>query len=340
MKPLRPELYHNLTRLFHDVLVRHEGEEMRYTINTEGKLQIDESSGGEYYSVNCPYCGDTRKRLWFNYLWGKRLEGQHPNEKNLWLAHCYNESCLRNNYERQLSLYHDVFDYTQPETDVVRRGVKLATDRPFEWPGEVRLLTQLPENHDALYWLTHERKYNIGEITQLYNVHYCIQASPDYRICHHRIIIPVYRDKKPIGFQARLVGRCGENDLKYWSLRGWHRGQCLYNYDLAKQFSTVVVTEGPLDVWRFGPEAVCLFGKDVTPRQLALLNEWKNVVILLDGDVGDKNGLGRTVQHLKRMTHAKWMLAKLPEGVDDPGAMDRHAVRELVYNQMADARMI
>src|SRR5205085_9645610 len=75
------------------------------------RLQVDWP--GEYYAVSCPYCSDTRQRLWINHRWGKYV----PELKldNLFLAICFNEDCLKRS-GRALHLPARVFD------DFVRGG--------------------------------------------------------------------------------------------------------------------------------------------------------------------------------------------------------------------------
>ena len=79
---LCPDLYFRLKRQFGKVLVTNRG--MGLVIRPAGlgsKPSI--VSNGEYYRVNCPFCNDTRFRLYINHRW---FEHKH-------MANCFNESC-------------------------------------------------------------------------------------------------------------------------------------------------------------------------------------------------------------------------------------------------------
>ena len=61
---------------------------------------------GETYKVSCPFCSDTRQRLWINHHWGVRDE--KTNDDLLHLAHCFNDDCI-NTREVQKELHAMVF---------------------------------------------------------------------------------------------------------------------------------------------------------------------------------------------------------------------------------------
>jgi hypothetical protein len=73
------------------------------------------------------------------------------------------------------------------------------------------------------------------------------------------------------------------------------------------------------DVWRLGPSAVALFGKDMSLPQQQLLDRFlpgRPVVVFLDRDAQDKAAeLQRTLLNRGRVT----VLAGLPDGRDDVG---------------------
>ena len=45
-----------------------------------GKPEFQASNPGEYYRIACPFCLDTRHRLWINHRWGVGPDGV-PNER-------------------------------------------------------------------------------------------------------------------------------------------------------------------------------------------------------------------------------------------------------------------
>jgi DNA primase len=122
------------------------------------------------------------------------------------------------------------------------------------------------------------------------------------------------------GWQARFVGDCPDSVPKYLSCKGMKKSQLLYGLPAALGSQrAVVVCEGPTDVWRLGPGAVALFGKDMSLPQQQLLDRFlpgRPVVVFLDRDAQDNaQELQRTLLNRGRVT----VLAGLPEGRDDVG---------------------
>jgi DNA primase len=74
-----------------------------------------------------------------------------------------------------------------------------------------------------------------------------------------RIVIPIFRGGLLVGWQARDV--TGSSPIKYLTTPGWKKTEVLYNMDVAKWYSDVVLVEGPTDVWRVGDNAMALMGK-------------------------------------------------------------------------------
>ena len=107
---------------------------------------------------------------------------------------------------------------------------------------------------------------------------------------------------------------------KYLSCKGMKKSQLLYGLpEAVGSQGAIVVVEGPTDVWRLGPGAVALFGKDMSLPQQELLDRFlpgRPVVVFLDRDAQDKAvELQRTLLNRGRVT----VLAGLPDGRDDVG---------------------
>ena len=136
-----------------------------------------------------------------------------------------------------------------------------------------------------------------------------------------RLVIPIYdADERLAGWQARYVGDCPPEVPKYLSCKGMRKSQLLYGLPEARSRSgPVVIVEGPTDVWRLGPGAVALFGKDMSLPQRQLLDQHlpgRHVVVMLDRDAQDNAAeLQRTLLNRGRVA----VLAGLPDGRDDVG---------------------
>ena len=329
--PLRPELYRRLKDKFRHIVIAHEGQEMLYRYEN-GELKILQH--GEEYHVNCPYCNDTRKRLYINHKWG--VYDEVIQARLLWLIHCFNESCFKYLPERKRALYNEVFDpmTSSPHAvdEVLEGSSEYEESKPAFMPGEVVPIDQLPKDHAAAMYLL-QRGFDLTQLSAYFGIGYCQQALINVQLAADRIFIPVYKDGVLVGWQARVIGDQRNKFIpKYYSMPGWRKGMFVYNHDMAKRFNHVVICEGPTDVWRYGPEAVCLFGKVPTCAQSAVLaDNWETQILLLDSDVSDHEL--ETVQIKLDQPHRqkpiKRIVVKLPPG-QDPGSMNPAYMRSLV----------
>lgn len=332
--PLRPELYRRLKEHFRHVVIASENSQMisRYESDPlTNRMQLKIISPGEYYRVSCPFCTDTRKRLWINHMWG--LWDTVTESHNLWLCVCYNEQCLRLP-ERRNQLFKEVFDPTafRECVDVLEPGdiEECIEHKPVTLPGQLVPVDQLPEGHEAATYLI-KRGFDLSELSTTHKVSYCFDAIPEMGMALGRIFIPVFKEAQMVGWQARTVGEPWNKFIpKYYCMPGWKRGHYVYNYDSAKQFNHVVICEGPTDVWRYGPEAVCLFGKMPAPMQIkTLIDTWPVHILMLDSDVPEKEVTEIEARLDQYGQLNKRILVKLPPG-QDPGSMNVEYMRALV----------
>lgn len=288
---LRPELYRRLKMRFGRVSVSSRGKSIEWGLRSKnGRLEryFDKKNPkhtpGEYYAVDCPWCGDTKRRLWINHMWGAYDE--ITESRNLWLAHCQRRGCL-DRYENQKALYSEIFYNGCGQDPVIRRSEYQApTLDGVDWPGAVWQLTSLPAEHKARQWLRDERHFDPDWLSAQYRIGYLMTAKPRWHFLTGRIIIPIYHEGRYAGWQARFVGKIPEgSDIpKYFTGPGTPRGRLLYSYDLARQQKFGCIVEGPTDVWRFGPEAVAVLGKPTQHQGNLMAMTWQTIVVLLDHD--------------------------------------------------------
>lgn len=117
---------------------------------------------------------------------------------------------------------------------------------------------------------------------------YDLRYSPEMQ----RVIIPVYNQENAcIGWQGRDI--TGESELPYLSPIGFNRAKLLLGYEkISDKFDYLILSEGPFDFLKLAilRNTVCSFGKNVTERQLGLIQELtyiKKVYIALDPDACD-----------------------------------------------------
>ena len=343
MKPLNPSLYSRLKFHFGSVQVANEGEAMIAKVSKglydddEDKLRLSISHPGEYYKVNCPYCGDTRHRLWVSHQYGQRDEA---GRRMTFLAVCYNEEACMQDYDNVQDLWDTLSGQTDLEHAKVRQGKEVPmAAREVDWPGPCIPIEKLKAGHKARRYLE-GRGYDPDHMGKYWGYRYCVDSY--YFLARNRIIIPVYEHGKLKGWQARYVGELDWHDKtkdhppKYFTLPGMPRRLLLYNWDRCKQWETGVIVEGPTDVVGFGPMACCTFGSTMTPwqvRKFLTAFRRRSAVLLYDPDACDLPATKRLIKMLrKRIANAQAALVRLPEGTD-PGSLDRDFLRSFVRDE-------
>lgn len=356
---LNQTLYGRLRRAFAEsggVKIASEGESMIYTKQKdiskpaemrEGKLVekyiYDFDQGGEYYRVNCPYCYDTRHRLYVSHMWGCRDRDGHP---MLFLAVCYNEDCLADYANRRAFMQRVRFGPSLMDARIAPGVILTEEQRTFEWPGPVTRLDQLPDDHDAVVYVR-GRGFDPGVLGRFYGAAYC-RNSVHFHACK-RIIIPVYSEGVLKGWQARYVGELAWKNKdkvdrlppKYYTCPRMKRSKLIGNWDNAKRYKTVVLTEGWFDVFATGPWTGCIFGNFTSTLQRQMLIDsakatGQAIVFMLDPEEFESESSVVAMEELGRELPGQFAPVKLPKGTD-PGALGRDFLLEYIE---AEARKL
>jgi hypothetical protein len=342
--PLNPTLYGLLRQEFGNVRLAHKDDAMakQYVINYDVhpprlKLAPPAHGYGEYYRVNCPFCYDTRGRLWINHMWG--VWDSVVSSYNLWLANCFNEEACLSDPDCRQALFKQVYGFKNMDqrSDPIEILTGNTYDEPLKevtYPGDWIALTNLGQDHPAIqYMLSREYTY---EMFDKYHLGYCIDALYEYRAAKDRIIIPLFMDEVLVGWQARYVGELDWKKTpipKYYNLPGMKRRQILYNYDTARKEPYGVLLEGVTGVWNLGDKAVALLGKVLSGAQLELIiKTWKAVVILMDGDDTGKEAAQAIYDELRH--YIPCVVVTLPPE-RDPGNSDAEWLWMLIHTKAA-----
>jgi len=297
--------------------------------------------GGEYYRVCCPYCHDTRHRLYVSHMWGQRDRAGVP---MTFLAVCYNENCLDDAGHRQDFFQRVKFGRDLIDADVARGIVIPEDERVFEWPGPVTRLDLLPPDHDAVAYAV-GRGFDVGVLGRYYGVAYCHNSVHFHAA--KRLIIPVYADGVMKGWQARYVGELpwkqkDKQDRlppKYYTCPRMKRAKLIGNFDNARKYRTVVLVEGWFDVFATGPWAGCIFGNFTSQYQRGLVTEsalatGQSVVFMLDPQEFDSDSTKEAVADLSRELPGQFAAVRLPDGTD-PGGLGRDFILDYVTTEAA-----
>lgn len=328
MNVLNPSLYNRLNLLFRNVKVVNRGVKM---IVRNGTIE----RWGESYAVSCPFCSDRKNHLYISHMYLREIPGMST--FSLWK--CFRNEC-QSDYENRRTLFQIV---TQKlEGFELKDRYDTPEQKSTYLPGTLELihLHSLPSTHPAIDYLL-QRNFDPLEIENLWKVVFCPHhTSISGRVnLTGRLIIPIIEGGKIQGIQARSI--FPSQNPRYLSL--FRKSKYLYGYDKASEIPDLeylVIVEGVTDVWRWGPGAVCLFGKDASLEQIEKIlsliktKKPKRVFGLADGD--DPQSFGKFSQLCKKLNSL--LLDSIctavccPQG-KDPAELTRSEIRELFDKQ-------
>lgn len=314
----------------------------------ETKIPARNVEGGEQYTVNCPFCGDRRHRLYFSYMWNQPIKsGNLIYRCTDHLVRCFNEECQKDqsNFQKMRDMILECMK--EVEDDVEFSGA--AEHPPLESIANQAALPTLtvPINRsgvpDFIKQYVRNRGWNADDLYEKWGV---LVGRPDRAILHGEaplkhpiIIVPVNQFGNFWFWQGRLVPLNGELDgdlerkldgseyAKYIIPHGAKKRWALYNIDRALQHDEIGIVEGVTDCWSVGENCICPFGKTLSPAQFAILTErarGKRLVFIPDMDDPEAYQLAEhNAMRLKAANVTSDVsIAKLPSGTD-PGDLIR-----------------
>ena len=283
------------------------------SIDIDRKTPIDVGSviGGEQYAVNCPFCGDTRHRLYISAMWNANIKlGSYTYVCSDFLLRCFNQDCQKIPSNRAWLV--DNLNKLLGDPEAIS-GDAIIQEQSSEVSAE-GLANQVPLpphmadiEHSSVPQYIRDYWYNVrgfsADTLRKYGVKIAYLPYPIKRGCKMMeqpvTIIPVYQYGQFWFFQARLIPINGDpkngyernlmNDEypKYYIPRGAKKSWTLYNLDNAVKYEEVAIVEGVTDVWRIG-KAVAKFGRSLSVAQRGVLVKmFRNKSILLVPDMDD-----------------------------------------------------
>lgn len=358
-EPLNPTLYRLLQRHFGSVEPVAPGQEIDWKVELSDIARTQQGKRrrlkrrvfrpGEEYRVNCPFCNDSRHRLYINHRWG--VYDEATESQNIHLCQCWNETRCLDEKDRQVQLYDLVF---APAPEAQRRGkVRIRPGKRMssevgavEPPGALIPLERLEShepNHAALVYLR-SRGFNPKLLSRRYDISYCPYSK--FSLAQNRIIIPIMSRGEMVGWQARYIGDPPKHIPKYWNCPHAPMGPLAYQFDAAVKHPTIIIVEGPTDVWRQGPQAMGLLSStmsDVLLRRFVAAVSKNNlepvVAVVLDpkqDELAKRRGkphhIDVVVSKLRPAFHERVFGWKMPED-SDPGSTDRGLFRSLLKKE-------
>jgi hypothetical protein len=317
---LNPILYTALRQEFGEVEISSRGSVGAYSCPSGKGIGISKLSKahayakvedwGETYHVNCPFCNDRKKRLYISYFTGltvHRKQAVDPLTQLLkpgspvslgTIAVCHNEHCNVRDLLRTLlaSAGSMATVQIQPST-VAYKGAKIVD---VELPPNYPLLgNNVPKK--VLDYLA-ERRYDPVYLATQFDIRFVPAGTVMWlredgkpvKTYENRILIPISKGRRIIGWQARIAERSDNPKARKYIFPptrltgGVGKSTWLYNASEASYRSDLVLVEGVTDAWRVGEQAVALFGKACTLDQMKIIDRvWSyhaTCVVLLDGD--------------------------------------------------------
>lgn len=208
------------------------------------------------------------------------------------------------------------------------RSISKPKDKPFAEKCLLPLEATpfLPKLHRS-YLIS--RGFDPDYLVRKYDLHSCY-TDGDYK---YRIIIPIYYHKKLVSFTTRDV--TGKQTPKYLNAKIINSvldpKSCLYNIDRVER--SMLILEGPADVWRIGDGSVCTFGSEFSDSQVKLLIE----EIKLKSITKVRVMFDPEPVATKKAKELAWMLSSFArdtavieyDGEKDPGSMSESEVRQV-----------
>jgi len=283
-------------------------------------------------TMNCPACYDTRHRLYINHRWG--LKDEETGTRNWWLCHCFNEDCV-SDFNAQMRLREMVYDDASPGADDAVLPARQVHRGPATLPGYCVPVADLPPHHRASRYLAGR---GFAHLARPLDLQYCEWAYDREWMAERRLVIPMRMEGTLVTWQARFIdvdGPMPDKAPKYFTAPGTSKSVVLYNFNAARQVAgeTVVVVEGPTDVWRYGPEAVATLGKAASMTQLQLLAmTWPAALFVVDGnDETAETRARRSVTEIVKRGDRRAAMVMTPRGTD-PGSMNTRDLRRLAHD--------
>lgn len=274
-----------------------------------------------WLNVHCPFCAST------NFHLGLSEDGRAG---NCWRCgpHSVAESLARILGVPEFDIRRRLRELDGGATRTVRSEPRVAV-RSFRFPRPHSSLTESGRRYLI------ERGYDPDEIEERWGV---LQTGPvsflDRIPYGNRLIIPIRWNGRVVSFQARDI--TGRSEAKYLACprerERIHHKHIVYGRGLPRRSRTLIVVEGPLDVWRLGGRAVATFGIKFTMEQVLTIADLADKFLVLYDAEPQAQEQARLLAAKLRALGKRSKVVHLHRG--DPGDLSpdeaRTLVRELV----------
>lgn len=218
-----------------------------------------------WVGLDCPFCGkDTRK-----WHLGYSIENHYT-------------KCWRCGFHSAIDVLIEYTEYSFTECKKLLSEIEV-TRTPRKEKPKGKLI--LPKGIGKLQ-LSHRRYlrrrgFNVTELQQLWKISGIGIASK----LGWRIFIPIIYRGRVVSWTTRSISK-DKNILRYVSASPTEESiphkDLLYGQDYARD--TILINEGPTDVWKIGPGAVATLGVNYSKEQLQKMILFKKRIVCFDSD--------------------------------------------------------
>lgn len=321
---------------------------------------------GEYYRVSCPFCDDTRQRLWINHMFN--VVDPSNGDDRIFLAICYNEGCI-DTREIQLKLVDMIYPFGYRRRRYLEKQRQQQESLPlwrppqfptFDSPAQLPPCFSLAESislpaHQYLVG----RGFDPTEIADRWEVGFSLLSPNTRPRLFQQLVIPIYDFKTSIlsaavrfpsqgdKYLAGWVARKTSEDSagpKYLFMKDLRKSSLLYGLPQAVQTQgPIIVVEGVTDVWRAGSNAVATLGKSLSLDQTNKLVQYfagRPIIVMYDVDaIEDSTNAVAAIRSARSKygDRAPLLQSLPPEGSADVGESSREAVWDRIREACAPA---
>ena len=242
-------------------------------------------SGGSF-RIPCPTCDPTHSKKMKRYLSpGWATSRCFICDKSISVAELLGENIA---FEREAG---EIDEVVYPYATIV----------PYQ---NCEFLENLEYNHPAIAFLRKDHLQNFAYYSSL-GIRYIpegggsnISFDSGFTVnTSGALFFPVFgKTTEYVGWQIRFIPGTWNGD-RFQFMRYMHlfpKGDHLYNYHTAKQYNSVIVVEGVKKALKLA-NSVATLGKGISEKQKQLIQEWKHIVLVLDGEDGAQE-LARELQ--------------------------------------------
>jgi hypothetical protein len=336
--PLNPYLFARLKALYGVPGFINQGQELVGKTkwnDAHNRYEFYRQLPGEYYRINCPFCSDTRKRLYISYRFGT---ADNVQRKMNFMAVCYNETACMSDYENRTALVQALEGKIRGrlEQAELKPGKKSRRFTTPIVPGTVFPLNTLTPSHFARSYIE-SRGFDTDRLTNFYDYGFCSQSFEPLAV--KRIYIPFNFQGKFMGWQCRLPEDLPKHvkfPPKYFTMPGMAKQYMLVNFDNATQWNTGVMVEGALDVAGWGPQSLGVLGNRISDFQMRLVIQafrGKKFLMLMDPKEMRSPHILERVGELRRALGKRNVAAVELPADTDPGSLDRSFMRDYCHRE-------